>query len=101
VARFGAGEHWFPYGISEVVAHTDGRFVSVAVTRSSEGRGMVMMHEFDCGQPDPCLRDLRWWLRGVASLEPPLDARATEWADSLARRILSAVANERGTPGTP
>jgi hypothetical protein len=91
VARFGAGERWFPYGISEVVAHTDGRFVSVAVTCSSEGRGRVLMHEFGCEESDTCLRELRFWLRSIAAISPPVDPRATEWADAIARRILAAV----------
>lgn len=91
VARFAAGERWFPYGISEVVAHTDGRFLSVAVTRSQDGRGQVVMQEFECAEPDACLRELRFWLRRIAALEPPMDPRATEWADSLARRIVGAT----------
>jgi hypothetical protein len=94
VARFGAGERWFPYGISEVVAHTDDRFVSVAVTCSSEGRGRVLMHEFGCEEPDTCLRELRFWLRSIAALSPPVDPRATEWADAIARRILAALHDE-------
>lgn len=95
LARFGAGERWFPYGVSEVVAHTDDRFVSVAVTRSNGSRGQVLMHEFECREPNAALRDLRWWLRGVAALEPPLDPRATEWSDTLARRILDTAICER------
>jgi hypothetical protein len=91
VARFGPSERWFPYGIGEVVAHTDGRFLSVAVTRTSDGRGMVLMHEFECAEVDACLRELRWWLRGIAALEPPIDPRATEWADSVSRRVLAAL----------
>ena len=97
LVRFGAGERWFPYGISEVVAHTDGRFLSIAVTRSSSGRGTVLMNEFDCEEGDACLRELRFWLRSVAALEPPLDPRATEWSDSISRRILEAVRDEVST----
>ena len=59
--------------------------------QTADGRGMVLMHEFECAELDACMRELRWWLRSIAALDPPVDPRASEWSDSIARRIVSAL----------
>lgn len=91
LARFSAGDRWFPYGISEVVAHGDGRFVSIAVSCARDGRNMVLMNQFSCVEGDACLREMRTWLRFAAGVDSAVDSRATEWADLLARRIVAAL----------
>jgi hypothetical protein len=92
VARVGHRDVWFPEGLSEVVAHTDGRFLSVTLTGIASGPGKVWIEEFDCGAREPCFAQLREWLckRGAGG-----DDRAPEhiaaWAADVAGRIVDAL----------
>jgi len=92
VARVGHWDVWFPDGLSEVVAHTDGRYLSVTLTAIASGRGKVYVVEFACEQRDPCLAQLRDWLRGVGAQGNGHAAHhVAAWADDVSTRIINAL----------
>lgn len=93
VARVAYGERWFPDGIGDVIAHTDGRFLAVSVNRDIGGRLSVVMDEFDCADGDGCLRPLAQWLAGIAALDARrADPHVLEWAEFVATRLVAALA---------
>ena len=93
VTRVAQGERWFPDGIGDIVAHTDGRFLAVTVMRDIGGRCSVVVDEFDCADGDGCLRPLVQWLATVASLDGhPIDEHVLRWADFVATRLVAAMA---------
>ncbi|HET7843504.1 MAG TPA: hypothetical protein VFL14_05095 [Xanthomonadales bacterium] len=92
VARVSYGERWFPDGIGDVVAHTDGRFLAVSVNREIGGRISVVMDEFDCADVEGCLRPISEWLGRIASLDARrADPHVREWADFVATRLVAAL----------
>lgn len=91
VARIGHGQGWIPDGITEVVGHTDGRFLTLTVTRLVGSRGVVEMHDFDCSAADACLRAVRAWLHSMALLEGAnADQYVAAWAEDTARQLVPA-----------
>jgi hypothetical protein len=92
VARVGHGDVWFPDGLSELVAHTDGRYLSVTLTALSTSSGKVWVEEFSCVERDPCHAELREWLRNVGSLGNTHAApHVANWAGEVADRIIAAL----------
>ena len=92
VARLGTGDNWFPYGISEVVSHTDESFIAVNVARSTRGRADVLMREFDCRDPEACHAALRIWLQQVGADDDANVAEVRAWSERVADAILGGVA---------
>lgn len=89
VARLGHGQGWIPDGITEVVSHTDGRFLTLTVTRLVGSRGVVEIREFDCDVADACLRAVREWLHSLALVEgASADEYVAAWADDAARQLV-------------
>lgn len=92
VARVGHGDVWFPDGLSEVVAYTDGRYLSVTLTALSTSTGRVWVEEFECAERDACFAALRSWLRGIAA---PGNAHAAQhvdnWAGEVSERVIAAL----------
>lgn len=93
VARIGPGAGWFPEGISEVVGRTDGRFLSLMLTRVVGTRGIAELHDFDCANREACLRAVRAWLHAMAlhGGGVPSEPQVARWADDTARRMIAAL----------
>jgi len=91
LARFSPGERWFPDDVIDVVAHGDGRLISVTVTRRRAGEPQVLIRGFEAAPATECLREICRWLRSIeAAAERSPDA-VLDWAADLAKRIVDAV----------
>lgn len=90
VGRVERGECWFPDGIGDVVAHTDGRWLAVTVTRDTADRPHVVMHEFDCAAQGGCLNPLMEWLVGLPQ-DSEGGAHLLAWGDFVATRLVAAL----------
>lgn len=89
VARIRHGQGWMPDGIAEIVGHTDGRFLTLTVTRLIGARGAVEMRDFDCAVADACRHAVRAWLHAMALLEgASADQCVAAWAEDTARRFV-------------
>jgi hypothetical protein len=92
VARVGHGDVWFPDGLTEVVAHTDGRFLSVTLTALSTDIGRVWVEEFECAKRDACLAQLREWLGRLGAIGNAHAAlHVAKWAGEVSERIIAAL----------
>ena len=71
------------------MSHTDGRFLTLTVTRLVGSRGVVEIREFDCDVADACLRAVREWLHSLALVEgASADEYVAAWADDAARQLV-------------
>ena len=92
VARVGHGDFWFPDGLSEVVAHSDGRYLSVTLTGISTGAGKVWVEEFACDERDACFAALRIWLHGIGATGNAHAAQhVANWAGEVSERVIAAL----------
>ncbi|HET7843507.1 MAG TPA: hypothetical protein VFL14_05110 [Xanthomonadales bacterium] len=82
-----------PDSPGEVVAKADGTLITVSVRRTV-GRGPeILSQEFEYARHEDCLRAVRAWLHCVAMPESPeADTVVHAWADTVARRVLAAMA---------
>lgn len=91
VARLGSGADWFPGDIGEVVAHTDGHWISVIVARLVDGRPTIVMREFPCEDRSACRVELGAWLEALGAEGSADRSAVREWSVRIAGRIVDGV----------
>jgi hypothetical protein len=91
VARIAPGDRWFPAEIRDVVAHSDGRLVSVTVTRVHGGASQVLMREFEIAPANTAFREICRWLRALATVDGGSQDQVLDWSVDVASRIVDAL----------
>jgi len=91
VARLGDGQEWFPHGISEVVAHSDGHFVAVNIAHLVRGRPAVLMREFRCADADACRAEMAAWLRVLAAQSDADESATRVWSERVAGLVTEGL----------
>ncbi|HET7844259.1 MAG TPA: hypothetical protein VFL14_08930 [Xanthomonadales bacterium] len=84
---------WFPQGLREVVAHADGRHVTLGVRRKQATSTSFVLQDFACADHDACRRAMEGWLATLATLlnSGEVDPRAEAWAREIAAHVASRL----------
>ena len=91
VARIAPADRWFPPDVMDVVAHSDGRLVSVTVARVRDGKSQVLMREFETAPRDAAFREICRWLRALATVDDGSGEPTLDWSVDVASRIVDAL----------
>lgn len=98
VARVAHRDTWFPDGLTEVVAHTDGRYLSVTLTGVSSAPGKAWVAQFACDEREACLAELREWLRCRGSEgNAHAPQHIASWSAEVASRLIDALHRQHAT----
>lgn len=91
VARIAPGDRWFPPDMKDIVAHSDGRLVSLTVTCVRDGASQVLMREFEAAPGDVAFREISRWLSELATVDGPSGERVLDWSVDIASRVVDAL----------